>query len=36
MKPKNKTEDLLVYIANQDDTKREHKKILIKHSAYPN
>ncbi|WP_413493821.1 hypothetical protein [Morganella psychrotolerans] len=35
MEPKNKTEDLLVYIANQDDTKIEHKKILIEHSAYP-
>ena len=35
MKSKNKTEDFLVYIANQDDTKTEHKKILIEHSAYP-
>lgn len=35
MKPKNKTEDLLVYIANRDDTSKEHKEILIEHSAYP-
>lgn len=35
MIPKNKTEDLLLHIANKDDTNKEHKDILIKHSAYP-
>jgi len=35
MIPKNKTEDLLLHIANKDDTNKEHKDRLIKHCAYP-
>lgn len=35
MIPKNKTEDLLLHIANKDDTNKENKDRLIKHFAYP-
>ncbi|HDF2343219.1 TPA: hypothetical protein PC598_002821 [Morganella morganii] len=35
MKPENKTEELLEFAANQRYTKRENRKRLIEHCAYP-